>query len=127
MAIKINVQKSYEELDIAGVTYILDMNDEKMKGYVKAFHKYEKEAKKLAAKDFTDMTEAEQAEATDMNREIMEEILDLLLGEGSFAKIYRDTGKSLMVVAHIILQIMDVVGTRAETFKNQEKAYYTGK
>lgn len=127
MAIKIDVQKAYEEVDIAGKIYVMDLNDEKMKEYTKAFNEFRKESFKLSEKDYAEMTTEEQEEAEKKNYELMEKVSDLLLGEGSFQKVYRDTGKSLMVMADILLQLMDVVNGRLETFKNKEKAYYTGK
>ncbi|MBT2688258.1 hypothetical protein J7I93_08700 [Bacillus sp. ISL-47] len=127
MAIKINVQKAYEEVDIAGKVYVMDLNDHKLQEYTKAFKQFRKESLNLSEKDFADMTEDEQTSAERKNLELMEKVADLLLGKGSFQKVYRDTGKSLMIMADILLQLMDVVNGRLETFKKREKAYYTGK
>lgn len=127
MAIKINVQKAYEEVDIAGKVYVMDLNDHKLQEYTKAFKEFRKESLNLSEKDFADMTEDEQTSAERKNLELMEKVADLLLGKGSFQKVYRDTGKSLMIMADILLQLMDVVNGKLETFKKREKAYYTGK
>ncbi|WP_026584199.1 hypothetical protein [Bacillus sp. J33] len=127
MAIKINVQKAYEEVDIAGKVYVMDLNDHKLQEYTKAFKEFRKESLNLSEKDFADMTEDEQTSAERKNLELMEKVADLLLGKGSFQKVYRDTGKSLMIMADILLQLMDVVNGKLETFKKREKTYYTGK
>jgi hypothetical protein len=127
MAIKINVQKSYEEVDIAGKIYIIDLNDDKLKEYTRAFHEFRTEANKLSEKDFVEMSKEEQEAEEKKNYELMEKLGDLLLGEGSFRKVYHDIGKSLMVMAEIIMQLMEVVNSRVENFKNKGKSYYTGK
>ncbi|WP_394136853.1 hypothetical protein [Cytobacillus oceanisediminis] len=127
MAIKIDVQKAYEEVDIAGKIYMMDLNDDKLKEYSNAFKEFRKESLNLSEKDYEAMTEKEQEAAEKKNAELMEKLADLLLGKGAFQKVYRDTGKSLMIIADILLQLMDVVNGRLETFKKREKAYYTGK
>lgn len=127
MAIKINVQKAYETVDIAGNEYVMDLSDDNLKKYDQAFREFREESLNLSEKQFEGMTEQEQKEAEQKNYEIMEKVSDLLLGEGAFAKVYRDTGKSLLVMADVLLQLMDVVQGRLETFKKRERSYYTGK
>ncbi|MFD5849704.1 hypothetical protein ACFWGC_05865 [Cytobacillus pseudoceanisediminis] len=127
MAIKIDVQKTYEEVEIADKVYRMYLNDESLREYDKVFKRFRKESAKMKDRDYSDMTEKEQKAAEKENYEIMFTVVEVLLGEGSFEKVYADTGKSLIVMADIILQLMEVVGKRMQTFKKREKAYYTGK
>lgn len=127
MAIKIDVQKTYEEVDIAGTVYKVDLNDEKLKEYMKAFEEFREESEKLNKKDFHEMSEAEQKEATDKSNELMKKVSDLILGKGSFEKVYHDTGCSLMVMTHILVQLIEVVNNKMAAFKSKGAAYYTGK
>jgi hypothetical protein len=127
MAIKIDVQKSYEEVDIAGDLYILDINDDKIKEYTSAFDNFQKESEKLSKKELESISKAEIDEFSKKNQELIEKLVDLMLGEGSFVKIYHKTGKSLMVMTDILVQLMEVVTNKIEKFKSKGKAYYTGK
>lgn len=127
MAIKINVQKAYEEVEIADKIYRMYLNDEKLREYDKVFRKFRKESLKMSERDYSKMTDKEQKAAEKENYEIMFSVVELLLGEGSFEKVYADTGKSLLVMTDIIMQLMEVVGKRMQAFKKREKAYYTGK
>lgn len=127
MAIKIDVQKTYEEVEIADKVYRMYLNDESLREYDKVFKRFRKESAKMKDRDYSDMTEKEQKAAEKENYEIMFTVVEVLLGEGSFENVYADTGKSLIVMADIILQLMEVVGKRMQTFKKREKAYYTGK
>ena len=127
MAIKIDVQKTYEEVEILDSAYRLELNDESMKRYDKVFLKFRKESLKMSERDYSKMTSKEQKAAEKENHEMMFEVTEALLGEGSFEKIYSETGKSLLVMADIIMQLMQVVDKRLKVFKEKEKAYYLGK
>jgi hypothetical protein len=127
MAIKIDVQKSYEEVDIAGDIFILDLNDEKIKEYTAAFDDFQKESEKLSKKDLESMSKDERDKFSKQNHELLKKVTDLMLGDGSFVKIYHKTGKSLMVMTDILVQLMEVVTNKIEKFKSKGKAYYTGK
>jgi hypothetical protein len=127
MAIKIDVQKSYEEVDIGGDIYILDLNDDKIQEYIAAFDDFQKELEKLGKKDLESMSKAERDQFTKQNQELIEKLTDLMLGNGSFVKVYQKTGKSLMVMTDILVQLMGVVTDKVEKFKSKGKAYYTGK
>lgn len=127
MAIKIDVQKTYEEVEIVDSVYRMSLSDESMKAYDKVFKKFRKESLKMSERDYSKMTDKEQKAAEKENHAMMFEVVEALLGEGSFDKIYSDTGKSLLVVADIIMQLMGVVDKRLKVFKEKEKAYYLGK
>lgn len=126
MAIKIDVQKTYEEVEIIDSVYRLELNDESMKKYDKLFLKFRKESLKMSERDYSKMTEKERKAAEKENHTMMFEVTEALLGEGSFEKIYSETGRSLFIMADIIMQLMQVVDKRLSIFKEKEKAYYLG-
>lgn len=127
MAIKIDVQKSYEEVEISGVVYRVDLNDDRLKEYIKAFDEFRDESLKISEKEFVEMSKEEQAEATKRNYEIMEKVTDLMLGTGSFEKVYNDTGRSLMVMTNVLFQLIQIVEDKLTNFKLDKKSYYVGK
>lgn len=60
MAIKIDVQKTYEEVEILDSIYRLELNDESMNRYDKVFLKFRKESLKMSERDYSKMTSKEQ-------------------------------------------------------------------
>lgn len=120
MAIKIQVNKSVEEFDIAGKIYQMDMSDDAIKRYRSEWIKFEKEANDLAEKQDSEETEQEA-------KELLARLYDLFLGRGSFEKIFNDTGKSSLVVTDILKQIMDVVEIKYRSKSNENKAKYLNK
>ncbi|UQX56135.1 hypothetical protein M5V91_11190 [Cytobacillus pseudoceanisediminis] len=126
MAIKIDVQKTYEEVKIADKIYRMYLNDAKLREYDKVFRKFRKESVKMSERDYSKMTDKEQKSAEKENYEIMFSVVELLLGEGSFEKVYKDTGNSLLVMADIIMQLMEVVGKRMQAFKREKKPITQG-
>lgn len=112
--IKIKIQSSKQPVDIAGTTYYLDYSDETFKKYKTIGAKMQAEAKKAE----TDDVAAEK---------LLREAVDLMLGEGSFEPIYEAVGRSSLVVTDIIMQLLDVATTRADSLHKNLRRKYVGK
>lgn len=120
MAIKIQVNKAVEEFDIAGKIYQMDMSDDAIKRWRAEWIQFEKEANALAEKQDSEETEDEA-------KELLARLYDLFLGNGSFEKVFNDTGRSSLVVTDILKQIMDVVELKYRAKSDENKAKYLNK
>jgi hypothetical protein len=120
LAIKIQVNKAVEEFDIAGKIYQMDMSDDAIKRWRAEWIQFEKEANALAEKQDSEETEDEA-------KELLARLYDLFLGNGSFEKVFNDTGRSSLVVTDILKQIMDVVELKYRAKSDENKAKYLNK
>ncbi|PAD67029.1 hypothetical protein CHH83_20905 [Bacillus sp. 7586-K] len=127
MAIKIEVQKAYEEVDIADKIYRIDMTDEKMKQHLTTYAKFQKEIKELEKIDASSTSPDEAIKINEKTKELFEEVINLLLGDGSFDEVYEVCGKSTVVLSDVLRQLMENVRNRFDKINEKNKAYYTGK
>ncbi|WP_078379160.1 hypothetical protein [Sutcliffiella halmapala] len=118
MAIKIQINKSVEEFDIAGTIYEMDMSDEALKKYRKEWETFNLQ---VAALEKLPNDEAAEQKA----KELFIQVYDLFLGQGSFEKIFNATGKSSWLMIDILKQMMDVVNIKYTSLKAEKKQQYT--
>lgn len=127
MVRKIEIKKSYEEVEIGNKVYRVDLGDDKVKEYQDFFNDYQKEAEKLEKTDVTKLSPSEQDEYRERSRELTKRTFDVILGQGAFEEIYELTGRSSIVMFDIISQVMDIINERSNEFKEKAKEYYTKK
>lgn len=127
MAIKIDIQQAYEEVEIADKEYRIDMTDEKMKQHLTTYAKFQKEIKSMENIDAENASPDEVIQVNERTKALFKEVLDLLLGEGSFEEVYNACGKSTVVLSDVLRQLMELVRSRFDKINEKNKAYYTGK
>jgi hypothetical protein len=127
MVRKIEIKKSYEEVEIGNKVYRVDLGDDKVKEYQDFFNDYQKEAEKLEKTDVTKLSPSEQDEYREQSKELTKRTFDVILGPGAFEEIYELTGRSSIVMFDIISQVMDIINERSNEFKEKAKEYYTKK
>jgi len=116
--------KSYEELDIAGEIYKLDLDDEKIKQNQVEIEKFYNEANKISNIDTDGATTAEQHEVFDKTKSLIKSLLDQLLGEGSFDKLYDQSGGSLMNLIDLIYELADIIKEQSDKrFEDKKNKY----
>ncbi len=122
---KFEFKKSYEEIEIAGDIYRLDMSDEKIKEYQKEFFSFYEKSKKIEKQDLSKLDEHEQFYKE--VRAIVESLLNTLLGENSFSKLYEKSGKSLFNLIELVVYLADIVEEKSEHIRKKKREYYTKK
>lgn len=104
---KFEFEKTYKEIDVAGTVYQVDFNDESITKYQKAFKRFDKEIKVVtdSISDYESATDEAIEEVANKQKEVVKDIVETFLGEGTFDSLYEKAGKSstnLMGLVHYL-------------------------
>lgn len=114
--------KTYEELEIAGKTYRIYLNDEKILEHQEAFEKYQKKANELSKAKTDTPTQSKKAYG-DMKK-ITKDMIEQLLGEGTFDELYEKAGGSIFNLTDLIMEIgQKVIGEFAGKLGEKREKY----
>lgn len=118
-------QNKDKEIDINGELYNIPMDDESKDQYVIATRNFGQGAKEIAEMNvnLTELSDEEIKALTDKQRKLMKDLIESVLGKGSFKKMYDLAGKSvnnLMPLAHELLRLIsDVSEDQFEEIQNK--------
>lgn len=124
---KFEFKKSYEEVELAGKVYKIELNDERLLVYMKAFDKFYTKSNELHEIETEKLDIKAQEEVLNEMAEMIEEILDLLIGEGAYDELYKKSGQSVINMVDVVLFVGDVVGERMEQSREEKKQQYVKK
>ncbi|MGR5983431.1 hypothetical protein [Bacillus cereus] len=104
---KFEFEKTYKEIDVAGTVYQVEFNDEAITKYQKAFKRFDKEIKVVtdSISDYESATDESIEEVAKKQKEVVKDIVETFLGDGSFDSLYEKAGKSstnLMGLVHYL-------------------------
>lgn len=121
---KFEFSKSYEEIEVHGKTYKLDFSDDKRKEYIQEIQKFHKRFQKLEKVNTDEMTEEESLQHFEDIKAIVKEIVEVLLGEGSFDQLYEDSGRSIMNIFDLIIYLKSIVEEKnTRNLEKKQKQY----
>ncbi|UTI41123.1 hypothetical protein [Niallia sp. RD1] len=126
MTIKIQVEKVTEEVEIGSSVYTLDLSDEKIEEKLSFYDKFKNKVDKYEGVDIATVDAETRKEIMDDRKETVKEMLESLLGEGTFESVYNDVGRSIVVMSNVIVQLTDVMKNRIAQINESSKSYYTG-
>lgn len=124
---KFEFKKSYEEIDIAGEVYRVDLSDEKVKMYQKAFKSFYEEGQKISEVDIEKLSDGEQEELLSKQLETMKLVTETVLGKGTFEKLYELSGRSTVNYMDLLLFVSEVMQEKAENLKEDARKKYVKK
>lgn len=124
---KFKFGKSYEEVEIAGETYEIRFDDEKIYEYHEAFEDFVKKSNEIEKLNHEEVSTEEVKEAHKDTLEMIEEVLDIILGEGAYEVLYEQSGKSTIEMIELMGFISDVVGESIESIREDRKNKYVKK
>lgn len=122
---KFEFEKTYKEVDVAGRVYPVEFNDEALTKYQKAFKRFDKEIKEVTGSilDFEAATDLAIEEAAQKQKEVVKDIIETFLGEGTFEELYEKAGKSsanLMGLVHYLNELyFDETQKKADETRNK--------
>lgn len=122
---KFKFEKTYKEVDVAGKVYQVDFNDEALTKYQKAFKRFDKEIKTVTKgiRDYETATDELIEETAQKQKELVKDIVETFLGEGTFEDLYEKAGKSstnLMGLVHYLNEIyLDETQKKADETRNK--------
>lgn len=126
-AIKIDIKKNYEEVEIGGKVYRIDLSDDIKKKYLQVDREFTTEMEELQSVDEADLSDEQKLDFDERARQSLKKVVDFLLGDGSYDEIYEVAGRSTWVVLDITLQVSKVVKGHMDEFKNKEAEKFIGK
>lgn len=123
MVKKFELDKGYEEVEIADKTYRIDLSDEKRKMYQQKSREMQKESEKLNNMG-DDISEEEASVLIDEVKEVTRDLSDLLLGEGAFEEIYEKANESVIIVVDVIFDVVNYINELDnEKFEAKKEKY----
>jgi hypothetical protein len=124
---KFEFKKTYEEVEIAGKVYKVDLQDESVKKYQKQFNSFTEQSMQLQEAAKENMTVDEQAAFLDQSKELAMVTINTLLGENAFDELYEASGKSLINVMDLINFLTEVIREKAGELQAQTVDKYLKK
>lgn len=116
--------KSYEEVDIAGKTYQIDMSDKAIKEYQIAINKYHKEAQKLESVEISKLDFEEQKVKFNEAMQLQKNFIETILGKDTFDELYEKSGQSSSNMIDLVVFLGEVVGERVKKLKEKQLNRY---
>ncbi|MED4904125.1 hypothetical protein [Parageobacillus thermoglucosidasius] len=124
---KFEFGKSYEEVEINGKPYKIDLSDDKLKEYQRKFQQFFNEAQDLQKADVEKMSLEDQEALLEKIRKIMKVITDSMLGEGTFDELFELAGRSTWNYMNLIYFLIETVNTKFEAVKEEKRKQYVKK
>ena len=120
-------KKSYEEIKINDEVYKLSYNDENLLKYQKAFRQFQLDAADMQSKIDQIKTADQETEYYEQTKEMVKKTIDLMLGEGSFDKIYEQSDRSIFNMVDLLVYLGEIVEERVKTEKEERLSKYVKK
>jgi hypothetical protein len=120
-------KKSYEELKIDGEIYKIDLSDDKVKEYQRAFVDFQVKSQELQIASDKAITPELKEEFMDKSKALVGETIDLLLGGQSFNKLYESSGRSLINMIDLVLFLTEIIQSKTEELKSSTLEKYIKK
>ena len=120
------LDKGYEEVEIAGDTYRIDLSDESRKHNQIRGQEIMKMADRL--QNISDDFSEEKLEQ--LFNELQENVkpwVDSILGDGSYDKIYQKANESVFIVVDVALEVMAYINEKEQEKFEQKRKKYTKK
>jgi len=126
MTRKFEFQTKTEDIEIAGKTYTLDFSDEKVMEYNREFEQFFLKTQDLQKKDVKDLSAKEQNEMFLEMRKLVKDFVDLMLGDGEFERLYKESGNSLLNMVDMVYFLAEPIKEKAESIRADQLKKYTG-
>ncbi|PEW91863.1 MULTISPECIES: hypothetical protein [Bacillus] len=121
---KFEFKKTYEEVEIAGKVFRIDLNDDKVFEYQESFNKYGKEMQEDSSSDIESFGKEEQKEFFDKQLQRIKEVIEIMLGKDSFEHIYEASGRSIINLAELVTYLSDLIGEKTVNIRDEKKKKY---
>ncbi|MED4447447.1 hypothetical protein [Bacillus thuringiensis] len=121
---KFEFKKTYEEVEIAGKVFRIDLNDDKVFEYQESFNKYGKEMQEDSSSDIENFSKEEQKEFFDKQLQRIKEVIEIMLGKDSFEHIYEASGRSIINLAELVTYLSDLIGEKTVNIRDEKKKKY---
>lgn len=121
---KFEFKKTYEEVEIAGKVFRIDLNDDKVFEYQDSFNKYGKEMQEDSGTDIESFGKEEQKAFFDKQLQRIKEVIEIMLGKDSFEHIYEASGRSIINLAELVTYLSNLIGEKTVNIRDEKKKKY---
>lgn len=121
---KFEFKKTYEEVEIAGKVFRIDLNDDKVFEYQESFNKYGKEMQEDSGANIESFGKEEQKEFFDKQLQRIKEVIEIMLGKDSFEHIYEASGRSIINLAELVTYLSNLIGEKTVNIRDEKKKKY---
>lgn len=117
-------KKSFEEVEIAGNVYQVDFSDEKIAQYHKSFEHFHKESQRIKAIKAEDLPAEEQRGLFGEMQDLVKNVVEELLGKGSYAELYAASGNSIINMLELVTYLGEVINEKTQKINEGRKKKY---
>lgn len=117
-------KKSYEELKINGEVYKIDFSDAKLKEYRKSFNEFYAESQKMQSVNTSELAKDDELKQFEHAADLTKKAIDKLLGDGSFNKLYEQSGRSLFNMMDLVEFLAELVGEKTNKVRKERAHKY---
>lgn len=121
---KFEFKKTFEEVEIAGKVYRIEFSDDKIREYQEKFHSLEADVQELLNVDETKLTKEEREKRFEKVKQLVRNVIDMLLGEGSFDELYEKSGRSIANMYDLVWYLAGIVNERNARNKEEKRQQY---
>lgn len=121
---KFEFKKTFEEVEIAGKVYRIELNDDKIREYQEEIYSLEVDIQELLNVDETKLTKEEREKRFEKEKQLACRVLDMLLGEGSFDELYEKSGRSIINMYNLVEFLAEIVNERSAQNREERRRQY---
>lgn len=123
-----NFEKTYREIDISGDIHRVDFNDEALTRYQKAIKRFNQGIKEVqeVLKNVNIETDSDEEiqKVSDKQKDVVKDVVEVFLGEGTFEGLYEKAGKSVMNLISLVNYLIDIYSSEMQSkTENTRKKY----
>lgn len=121
---KFEFKKTFEEVEIAGKVYRIEFSDDKIREYQEKFHSLEADVQELLNVDETKLTKEEREKQFEKVKQLVRNVIDMLLGGGSFDELYEKSGRSIINMYDLVEFLAEIVNERSAQNREEKRQQY---
>lgn len=121
---KFEFKKTFEEVEIAGKVYKIEFTDNKLREYQERFLSLGSEVQEFLNVDETKLTKEEREKHFEKGKQLVRDVIDMLLGEGSFNELYEKSGRSIVNMYDLAWYLVGIVNERNARNREEKRQQY---
>ena len=122
---KFEFKKPFEEVEIAGKVYRIEFSDDKVREYQEGLHSLGTDIQEFLNVDKTKLTKEEREKYYfEEGKQLIRNVVDMLLGEGSFDELYEKSGRSIINMYDLVWFLAEIIKERNKQNREEKRQQY---
>ncbi|SPT98426.1 Uncharacterised protein [Lysinibacillus capsici] len=127
-AYQFNFEKTYKEIDVSGDIHRVEFNDEALTRYQKAVKRFNQGIKEAqdALNNINIETDSDDEiqKVSDKQKDVVKDVVEVFLGEGTFEGLYEKAGKSVMNLMSLVDYLIDIYSSEMKSKTEDARKKY---